>query len=156
MAKKEKGDVSADKKKGKDRKASKKGKGGQAGGVSVAAHPRAAAAVKRAKGFGGLGGFLLAAYLSWKAGVPPDQIGLRALAFGVAGWLVAWACAVAIWRHLVIAELRTAVETGRATYGPVKEPLGRGVRRGRPEPAAKAQEVEQATDEEGKPPADGE
>lgn len=85
-----------------------------AGGVSVAAHPRAAAQVRRAKGIGGIGFFAVAAYLSYKAGVPPEQVGLRALAFGIAGYMLAWMCSVTIWRHLVLAELRAAVESGRA------------------------------------------
>ncbi|MGH2890967.1 MAG: hypothetical protein ACRDNJ_15210 [Solirubrobacteraceae bacterium] len=103
--------------KGDKAKKGKKGKGAGAG-LSVAGHPRAAAAVKRAKGFGGVGGFLLAAYFSYGAGVPPAQIGMRALAFGVAGYMLAWACSVTVWRHLVVAELRAAVESGRATIGP--------------------------------------
>lgn len=104
------------KSKGKGGKA-KKGKGAGSVSVSVAAHPRAAAAVKRAKGFGGVGGFLLAAYFSYGAGVPADQIGLRALAFGVAGYMLAWACSVTVWRHLVVAEVRAAVESGHVTIG---------------------------------------
>lgn len=142
----------SDKDKGKKGKDAKKGKGakGKSGGdgISVAAHPRAAAAVKRSKGFGGLAGFALAAYLSFKAGVPPDQIALRAIAFGVAGYMVAWACSVTIWRHLVMAELRHAIETGRATYAPVQEPAsrsrgGRGVARPAPAPVPSAEEAAQ-------------
>ena len=108
------------KKGGKDKKG-KKGKKGKTGAdngsraISVADHPRASAAVKRAKGFGGLGGFALAAYISHKAGVPAEQVGMRALLVGIAGYLVAWACAVTIWRHLVLAEFKAAYEAGRAT-----------------------------------------
>jgi hypothetical protein len=80
---------------------------------SVANHPRAGAQVARAKAWGGLGGFALVALLSWRAGVPPADALLRALAGGVAAYLGAWACAVAVWRHLVIAELR-AVRALRA------------------------------------------
>lgn len=109
------------KKGGKDKSKGKKGKKGNKGAdnggraISVADHPRAAAAVKRAKGFGGLGGFALAAYISHKAGVPAAQVGERALAVGIAGYLVAWACAVTIWRHLVLAEFKAAYEAGQAT-----------------------------------------
>ena len=115
MAKTDKTDA----KKGKDKtKGDKKKKGDKkgaaSGGVSVAGHPRAAGAVKRAKGFGGVGGFALAAYLSYKAGVPKHLIAERALMVGIAGYLVAWACAVTVWRHLVLAELRSALESGRA------------------------------------------
>ena len=61
-------------KKGKDKtkggKKAKKGKTAAADGISVAGHPRAAAQVRRAKGLGGVGFFAIAAYLSYKAGVP--------------------------------------------------------------------------------------
>jgi hypothetical protein len=100
----------ADKGKGKK---GKKGKGGAADGISVAGHPRAAGHVKRAKGWGGLLGFAIAAYLSHKAGVPAVQVGVRALMAGVAGYMLAWACAVSVWRHLLLAELRAYVESGR-------------------------------------------
>lgn len=94
-----------------------KAKGGKAKGAggkgaagpslpSVAAHPRAGAQVARAKAWGGLAGFLLVALLSWRAGVPTADVLLRAIAGGIAAYVIAWACAVAVWRHLVIAELR--------------------------------------------------
>jgi hypothetical protein len=107
----------SDAKKGKKGK-NQGGKKGQAAseGVSVAAHPRAAAQVRRAKGLGGIGFFAIAGYLSYAAHVPADQVLLRALAFGIAGYMLAWACSVTVWRHLVLAELRAALESGRATY----------------------------------------
>src|SRR4051794_26105289 len=74
----DKGKKGADKgKKGADK--GKKGAGGS-GGPSVAATPRAAAQVRRAKGWGGLVGFAAAAYFSYRASVPPELIGLRAIA----------------------------------------------------------------------------
>jgi hypothetical protein len=99
-----------------DKKA-KKGKGA-ADGISVAGHPRAAAQVRRAKGFGGVTFFLITAYLSYKAQVPPDQVAVRALIAGIGGYLLAWMCSVTVWRHLVLAELRTAIESGRAKMEP--------------------------------------
>lgn len=92
--------------KGKGAKGGKGGKGKSSDGLSVATHPRAHAQVRRAKGWGGLGGFAIAAYLSYQAGVPPEQVGLRALAAGAIGYLVAWGVAVTVWRYLVLAELR--------------------------------------------------
>jgi hypothetical protein len=127
MAKNDKG--SKDKSKGGKKKA-KKGAG--AGGLSVVAHPRAAAQVRRAKGLGGLLFFILTAYLSHQANVPSDQIALRALAGGIAGYMLAWACAVSIWRHLVVAELKAAIESGRATLEPQPAPSVSG------EPVAEA------------------
>jgi hypothetical protein len=75
-------------------------------GLSIAAHPRAARAVARAKGWGGLIGFLVGGYLS----LPTNTFagaGLHALIAGVVGYVAVWAGAVFLWRHLVVAELRT-------------------------------------------------
>jgi hypothetical protein len=74
--------------------------------MSLANHPRARDQIRRAKGWGGIAGFLIAGYLSFKAGVPILQLGIRTLAAGVAGYMLAGACAVTIWRQLLQAELR--------------------------------------------------
>jgi hypothetical protein len=105
-----------DKTKGEGKKG-KKGKGAPdpSGGPSVAAHPRASDQVRRAKGWGGLVGFGIAAYLSHQAGVPMVDLGLRALVAGMAGYMLAWACAVTVWRHLVLAELRAAATRASAS-----------------------------------------
>jgi hypothetical protein len=98
--------------KGKDAKKGKKGKKGDeepeeedGGGPSVAAHPRAARAVARAKGWGGLIGFVLGGYLS----LPTNTLaaaGLRALIAGVVCYVATWAGAVFLWRRLVILEIK--------------------------------------------------
>jgi hypothetical protein len=100
---------------GKGKDAAKKGKGKKgkghadaSGGPSIAGHPRASYQVRRAKGWGGIAGFGIAGYLSYKAGVPTVDVGLRAIVAGVVGYMLAWACAVTVWRHLVLAELRAA------------------------------------------------
>ncbi len=101
-----------------EKKDKKKKKGddasGAAGGPSVFNHPRARYQVRRAKGWGGIAGFLVAGYLSYKAGVPTFDVGLRALVFGIVGYMLAWMCAVTVWRQLVLAELRAAVERTQA------------------------------------------
>lgn len=98
----------------KPKKGDKKGKKGAPepaeGVMTIAGHPKASASVRRAKGWGGVGGFAIAAYLSSKAGIPPDQIGERALGAGVAGYILAWGCSVSVWRHLVVAELRAEMK----------------------------------------------
>ena len=75
--------------------------------ISVAAHPRSASAVRRAKGLGGLLGAVLATLLATKAGLPMFDAMLRGLAGGIVGYVVLWAVAVAVARQLVIAEVRT-------------------------------------------------
>lgn len=75
------------------------------GGPSVAAHPRAARAVARAKSWGGLIGFVLGGYLS----LPTNTVaaaGLRALIAGVVCYVATWAGAVFLWRRLVILEIK--------------------------------------------------
>jgi len=103
----------------KSKRGDKKGKKGSADGISVAGHPHAAAQVRRAKGFGGVTFFAITAYFSFKAGVPADQVAVRALIAGIGGYLLAWMCAVTVWRQLVLAELRAAIESGRARMEPV-------------------------------------
>jgi hypothetical protein len=106
-------DKPADKKakKGKQGKADAKSPAGAQGagsaGLSLAAHPRAARRVAEAKAWGALVGFLLGGYLS----LPTHsgfEAALRALAAGVVCYVVVWAAAVFVWRHLVVAELRHA------------------------------------------------
>lgn len=116
MAKKDdKASKAKDKAKDKDKAKGKKGKGGDGGadsspGTSIATHPRARGSVRRVKGWAGLAGFVIAAVLSLKASVPLLQVGERALAAGLVGYLLAWWFSVAIWRQLIIAEQRAAIE----------------------------------------------
>jgi hypothetical protein len=88
---------------------------------SVAAHPRAARGVARARGWGGLGGFLIAGYLSLPTGTLAGA-GLRALIAGVVCYVVAWAGAVFIWRRLVMLELRAKEHELRASAAGGRSP----------------------------------
>ncbi|MDO8188223.1 hypothetical protein Q5424_17070 [Conexibacter sp. JD483] len=72
---------------------------------SVANHPRGGTQVKQAKGWAGLIGFALVAFVSYESSVPTEDLILRALAGGIVAYLVVWAIAVAVWRHLVVSEL---------------------------------------------------
>jgi hypothetical protein len=74
--------------------------------LSIAAHPRAVHGIKRSKSWGGLLGFLLGGYLSLPTHTLADA-GFRALAAGVACYVIVWAAAVFLWRGLVVAELRS-------------------------------------------------
>jgi len=97
----------------------KKGKKGKAKSsqsnarTSVATHPRARTAVRRAKGWGGLAGFAVAAYASYGAHLPLVEALRNALAAGIIAYVLAWACAVAICRQLVRAELESVAERFR-------------------------------------------
>jgi hypothetical protein len=105
-----KADAKDEEKKGKGKGKKGKGEADASAGPSIAAHPRASYQIRRAKGWGGIAGFGLAAYLSYKAGVPTVDLGLRAIIAGLAGYMLAWACSVTVWRHLMVAELRAAAE----------------------------------------------
>ena len=100
--------------KARGKKAQGEKKDGDSAGPSVAGHARAGTYIRRAKGWGGLGAFVIAAYLSISAGVPTYEVTIRALAAGAAGYLLAWACSVTVWRHLVLAEFRVAVEDAKS------------------------------------------
>jgi hypothetical protein len=75
-------------------------------GICVAGHPRSARAVRRAKGWAGVGGILLCTFLALGAHLPAFDALLRGLAGGVAAYLVVWALALAVARQLVVAEVR--------------------------------------------------
>jgi len=102
--------------------------------MSVAAHPRAAAQVRLAKGWGGITAFLVTAYVSLSHGLTLDVAGERALAAGVTGYIVAWGCTVMVWRQLMVAELRARVERAKARV----EPPPAGAAAGASEPPAGA------------------
>jgi hypothetical protein len=97
-------------KKADKKKDAKKKDGAAAGtvpdGICVAGHPRSAGFVRRAKGWGGVVGLVLATYLGHSAGIPPLDAMVRGLAGGVLGYIAMWAIAVAIARQFVIAEVR--------------------------------------------------
>lgn len=118
--------------KGKDKKgkAEAKGKGkgkdkkgaAASGGLSVASHPRASASVRQIKGWGGLLAFGITAYLSLSHGATPDVAGLRAIGAGIGGYIVSYACAVVVWRQLMIAEVRAKIEASRPQPAPAEAP----------------------------------
>jgi hypothetical protein len=74
--------------------------------IKVSAHPRAQRQIRRWKGMGGLAGFGLMAWLSWRSGTDFVHLGLRALLGGAATYVAVWAASVYIWRQIAIAEIR--------------------------------------------------
>jgi hypothetical protein len=66
-----------------------------------------------AKGWAGLAGCALAGYASWHGGAPFVDTAFRALLWGVAAYMLVWFCAVQVWRHLAIAEVRSAEKVWR-------------------------------------------
>jgi hypothetical protein len=76
--------------------------------ISVAAHPRAARAIRKAKGYGGISGFALGLILSLRAGVPAPDAALRGVEAGLGGYLALWFATVMVWRQLAVAEIEAA------------------------------------------------
>jgi hypothetical protein len=73
---------------------------------SIAEHPRAARQIRQARQAAGLIGFLLAGWLSMSTNTLAGTL-LRALIAGFACQLIVWAAAIALFRHLILAELRS-------------------------------------------------
>lgn len=74
--------------------------------------PRASAGIARAKSLGGLAGFALAVLASYSH-EPAFTVVERALIGGIAGYLVAWAVALTVWRRIMRAETRHAIDVLR-------------------------------------------
>ncbi len=74
--------------------------------VKVSSHPRAQMQIRRWKGMGGLAGFALMAWLSWRSGTDFVHLGLRALLGGAVTYVAVWAASVYIWRQIALAEVR--------------------------------------------------
>lgn len=104
----------------------KKAKGdatGQRTQPSVAAHPRAKRSISRVKAWCGLLAFAVVAFFSYRTGVPAFEIGARALAAGVAAYLIGWALAVGLWQRLVVHELKVEADRRRAALEARQEQL---------------------------------
>ena len=100
-----------------DASLSRKGrKSGEAAGdelaIRVGAHPRARRSIRRARALAGMAGFVIVLLLALNAGVPAFEALLRALAGGLVLHFGTWACAIALWRRLIVVEL----EAARASY----------------------------------------
>ena len=104
-------------------KGKKKAKGSSAAeGVRLVSHPRASTQIRKLRAFGGIAGLCLTAYAAHNAGLPAFDVGVRALIGGVVGSMVAWSAAVVVWRHIVIAEFRTAQLRAHAARMPAPAP----------------------------------
>jgi hypothetical protein len=75
------------------------------GKPKIAEHPVAARQVARGRAWAALIGFVVAFWLSRRAGLPFPESGARAIAAGVVCRLLAWAAVVSVWRQLIPAEV---------------------------------------------------
>jgi hypothetical protein len=91
---------------GKQKKAKKAKKAADPNVLSIRSHPRAARSVRRTRATAGLVSFFLVLVLSMGAHVPAFDATVRALIAGIAMNLITWRLALALWRQLIIGELR--------------------------------------------------
>jgi hypothetical protein len=89
--------------------------------ISVAAHPRARQSIRRTRARVALAAFGLVLFLSLSSGVPGEEAALRALIAGLIGNLAGYACALAVWRSLIMAELKLAGEKHRERQEAARE-----------------------------------
>src|SRR5258706_15869719 len=85
--------------------------------VAPAEDERAAAGIRRTKARVGLGGFCVAGLGAYAHGDLLFSAGVRALAGGVTGYLVGWLVAVTVWRRIMRAEARHAIDILRDRQG---------------------------------------
>lgn len=82
--------------------------------VSIAGYPRAASSIRRTKARGGLIGFFIGALVSWMHGGLMPSVLIHGLEGGIAGYLACWFAAVTVWRHVIHADLKSALERHKA------------------------------------------
>jgi hypothetical protein len=101
----------------KKKEKKKKGKKGDAAAtgtaVSVSAHPRARASIRRTRARTALVAFGIVLFLSLDGGVSGQEAAMRALLAGLVGNLAGWACALAVWRQIVVQEVRLVEDNRR-------------------------------------------
>jgi hypothetical protein len=73
--------------------------------ITLAEHPRAVRGVRRVRALAGLAGFLVAALLAHRTGLPATDVLTRALVTGVVAHVIGWFFALVYWRAVVHAEL---------------------------------------------------
>jgi hypothetical protein len=76
--------------------------------VRLAEHPRARRQIALAKSYAGLGAFAFVAWSAYSGGAPFVDVAERALMWGMAAYVLVWALAVQVWRHVAVAEVKAA------------------------------------------------
>jgi hypothetical protein len=95
-----------------DKKAGKKAKKGEEKTVtvSIAHHPRAKAGVRRARTRAAFGAFLLVLALNLVGHQELFDALWRALLAGIVVNVIVWRCAIVVWKHIIVTELRQEEE----------------------------------------------
>src|SRR3954467_3269694 len=78
--------------------------------VSIAQHPRAKAGIRRARTRAAFGAFVLVFALNLLGHADLFDAVWRALLAGIVVNIIVWRCAIVVWKHVVLAELRAEEE----------------------------------------------
>jgi hypothetical protein len=78
--------------------------------VAPADDLRAAAGIRRSKARAALAGFALAGFTAYAHGDLLFSVGVRALEGGVVGYVLGWVVALTVWRRIMRAETRHAID----------------------------------------------
>jgi hypothetical protein len=94
-----------------DKKAKKAKKGkDDAITVSISHHPRAKASIRRTRTRAAFGAFVIVLVLNLVGNQDAFDAIWRALLAGIVVNVIAWRCAIVVWRHIVVSELRQEEE----------------------------------------------
>lgn len=115
--------MSKKKKKDKDKGEAAAGDPVVATGISISAHPRARVSIRRARTRAALIAFALVLAMGLRGGQPAFDATWRALIAGIVVNVVVWRCAIIVWRHIVISELRAAEDDYDARRREVSEQI---------------------------------
>jgi hypothetical protein len=78
--------------------------------IGLNQHPKASLSIRRWKSWASLAGFAVAGWAGYSRGLPLPDMLLRAVAGGVIGYLIGYAAAVTVWRHVLQTQAKVAVE----------------------------------------------
>jgi hypothetical protein len=82
--------------------------------VSISAHPRARVGVRRARTRAAFLAFALVLVLNLLGDQTLFDAAWRALLAGLVVNIVVWRCAIVVWRHIILSELRQVAEARAA------------------------------------------
>jgi hypothetical protein len=82
--------------------------------VAPADDLRAAAGIRRSKARTALAGFAISGFAAYAHGDVFFAAGVRALAGGITGYLLGWLVALTVWRRIMRAETRHAIDILKA------------------------------------------
>jgi hypothetical protein len=91
--------------------------------VSISAHPRAKAGIRRARTRAAFGAFLLVLALNLVGDQDMFDALWRALLAGIVVNVIVWRAAIVVWRHIILAEVRQEEQRRIESYRARQEAL---------------------------------